>query len=276
MDTNTLDEIILKTVDIPAVPMVAAKVMRLIDSPNCSLQELQEVISGDPAVVSRLLRIANSSFYSGGKRQIDSAEAAVMTMGFDTLKNMVLASSIKQVYKHFGLFEKMSWEHSLAVSMAAGMLAKRFGVRQDEAATAGLLHDIGKVVINNRMPDRYSNIIETVYSENVQAYEIEDSELGFNHCQVGELVAKKWKLSSSLVIAIAYHHYPGRVPGEAKEYIPLCKLISLTDGICKNLGIGGGEPITTDLDGAGMSQDELSKFMDEFNEKFLTEKLKFI
>ncbi len=277
MSVNTLDEIILKTVDIPAVPMVAAKVMRLIESPNCSLQELQEVISGDPAVVSRLLRIANSSFYSGGKRQIDSAEAAVMTMGFDTLKNMVLASSIKQVYKHFGLFEKMSWEHSLGVSMSAGMLAKQFGVRQDEAATAGLLHDIGKVVINNRMPERYSNIIETVYSENVHAYEIEDSEIGFNHCQVGELVAKKWKLSPSLIAAIAYHHYPDRIPEEEKEYTSLCELIKLTDGICKSLGIGGGEPVATELDGANIiSQEELLNFVNEFKEKFLTEKLKFI
>ncbi len=276
MGTSTLDEIILKTVDIPAVPMVAAKVMRLIDSPNCSLQELQEVISGDPAVVSRLLRIANSSFYSGGKRKIDSAEAAVMTMGFDTLKNMVLASSIKQVYKHFGLFEKMSWEHSLGVSMAAGMLAKRFGIRQDEAATAGLLHDIGKVVINNRMPERYSHIIETVYSENVQTYEFEDSELGFNHCHVGELVTKKWKLSPSLVTAIAYHHYPDRIPEEEKEYTPLCKLVNFADNICQYLGIGCGEAIATALDGADMDQDELLKLVNEFKENFLTEKLKFI
>ena len=276
MATTTLENIILKTVDLPAIPMVAAKVMRLIDSPNCSLNELQEVISGDPAVVSRLLRIANSSFYSGGRREIDSAEAAVMAMGFDTLKNMVLASSIKQVYKHFGLFEKMSWEHSLGVSMAAGMLAKQFGIRQDEAATAGLLHDIGKVVINNAMPDRYSQIIETVYNEHVRTNEVEDTDLGFNHCQVGELVAKKWKLSSALVMAIAYHHFPERIPEEEKEHRTLCELVNLTDNVCQYLGIGGSEPIMTALDRVDMDKDELFKFVDEFKGKFVTEKLKFI
>ena len=192
---SAAENVILKTLDLPAIPMVAKKVMQILGSPSCSLEELEEVISCDPAVVSRLLRIANSAFYSGGKRTVESANVAVMTMGFDTLKNMVLAISIKDVYKHFGLFEKMSWEHSLGVSMAAGMLAKMKGLRQDEAATAGLLHDIGKVVINNKMPDKYALVIETVYADHLPSFEVEEVRLGFNHCTVGELVAKKWRVS---------------------------------------------------------------------------------
>lgn len=277
MTEDALESIILNTLDLPAIPMVAARVMQLVGSSACSIDDVQKVISGDPAVVSRLLRIANSPMY-GGRGNIDSVESAIMMMGFDTMKNMVLASSVRQVYRHFGLFEKMSWEHSLGVSMAAGMLASKLGQRRDEAATAGLLHDIGKIVISDKMPERYAQIIESVYTDNTNSFEVETEELGFNHCDVGKLLARKWKLSASLIAAIGYHHSPDAVPDSMSEHRPLCELVNAADRICLYLGVGGAQPVVDALDGISVTieEDVMFRFVDEFRETFVTEKLKFM
>jgi len=275
MSSGTVESLILKSLELPAMPMVAAKVMQLLDSPNASLSDVQEVVSADAAVVSRLLRIANSPFYGGGKRQIDSAEAAVMTMGFETVKNMVLAASLRQVYRNFGLFEKMSWEHSLGVSVAAGLLAPRFGLKPEEAATAGLLHDLGKIVINNQMADRYAGIIETVYNEGVPFWEAEQETLGFDHCEVGAVVARHWKLSPAFETMMGYHNYPERLPEPAAEGRELCDLIHRADAICRWLGVGVRAADPGARGAVGIPEDELASFEEEFKELFISEKMKF-
>jgi len=276
MSNETLESFILKSLDLPAIPMVAAKVMQLLDTPGASLVEVQEIVSADPAVTSRLLRIANSPFYGGGKRQIDSVQAAVMTMGFETVKNMVLSASIRQVYKHFGLFEKMSWEHSLGVSIAAGMLAPRYGIKAEEAATAGLLHDLGKVVINNKSPDAYARIVETVYDEHLPVCALEKEEFGFDHCQVGAVVARNWKLSPGFETMMAFHNYPEEIPEVSEEQRGLCRLIFAADAVCRYLGVGLREPTVDALDGVDLPDEELMQFMENFKEVFVTEKLKFM
>lgn len=276
MSNDTLESFILKSLDLPAIPMVAAKVMQLLDTPGASLVDVQEIVSADPAVVSRLLRIANSPFYGGGKRQIDSVQAAVMAMGFETVKNMVLSASIRQVYKHFGLFEKMSWEHSLGVSIAAGMLAPRYGIKAEEAATAGLLHDLGKVVINNKSPEAYARIVETVYDEHLPACELEKNEFGFDHCQVGAVVARHWKLSPGFELMMGYHNYPTEIPDAEEEARRLCELIHAADAVCRYLGVGLRESTVDALDGVDLPEGELMQFLENFKEVFVTEKLKFM
>ena len=104
--------------DLPTIPVVATKVMQLLESENASADEIARVVSSDPAVTARVLKISNSSFY-GCQRQIQTLSHAIMVLGFSTLKSVVVAASVKQVYKPYGLTEKMLWQHSFGAGLAA-------------------------------------------------------------------------------------------------------------------------------------------------------------
>ncbi|MBI3592322.1 MAG: HDOD domain-containing protein, partial [Nitrospirae bacterium] len=131
------------------------------------------------------MRIANSPYYGRG-RSIDTVSTAIILIGFNSMKSLVAAASMKDLHRKFGLFEQRHWEHSLGVSIASSLLAGETQLTQpEEALIAGLIHDMGKIVLNNSMPEPYSVIIERVYEEGLPSIEVEDEMLGFNHCNVG-------------------------------------------------------------------------------------------
>jgi len=118
-----LEVMIMNAGDLPTIPIVATKVMQLIESERASADEIAKVVASDPAVAARVLKISNSSFY-GCQRQIQTLSHAIMVLGFSTLKSLVVAASVKQVYKPYGLTEKMLWEHSFGAGLAARIIAK--------------------------------------------------------------------------------------------------------------------------------------------------------
>ena len=117
-----LELMIMNASDLPTIPVVATKVMQLLESENASADEIARVVSSDPAVTARVLKISNSSFY-GCQRQIQTLSHAIMMLGFGTLKSVVVAASVKQVYKPYGLTEKMLWQHSFGAGLAARVIA---------------------------------------------------------------------------------------------------------------------------------------------------------
>src|SRR6185369_1878105 len=117
-----LETLIMTASDLPTIPVVATKVMQLIESEGVSAEELARVVSADPAVAARVLKISNSSFY-GCQRQIQTLSHAIMMLGYNTLRSLVVAASVKQVYKPYGLTEKMLWEHSFGAGLAARLIA---------------------------------------------------------------------------------------------------------------------------------------------------------
>jgi len=155
-----IERIILKTVDIPSLPPVAMKVMNLIKDDFASLKALEEIISRDQGFATRLLRIANSPYY-GRDRKIEDISQALLLIGFETLKSLVIAASLKDLNRQFGIFEQKLWEHSLGVALCSSLLAMVTRLAtSDEALVCGLMHDVGKTVINNAMPELYIQIYE--------------------------------------------------------------------------------------------------------------------
>ncbi|NLI29672.1 MAG: HDOD domain-containing protein [Nitrospiraceae bacterium] len=275
MNDADLEKIILQTGDIPSLPAVAAKVLQMISSENLSLNDLEKTIENDQAFSSRVLKIANSSFY-GRNRTVDSISTALMLIGFKTMSSLVIATAMKDVNRRFGLFEQKLWDHSLAVSLAASMLARETRlVPADEAHVAGLIHDVGKTVLNNNIPDQYVMIVENVYAGGGSFLEVEDAMLGYNHCNVGGFIARKWKLPKNLEVVIEFHHHTESSRDIDPTLEPLCQLVAVADSMANSLGMGlSGERVIGDrlFEVVGLGEKRYAELLEEFRKVFEEQK----
>lgn len=233
----SLKKLIMRTGDLPSMPFVATKVMQIVSDANSTVEELQTAIQDDQALASRILKIANSALYARS-RQITTIADAVVMLGFNNIRSLAVASATKNLYvkrgKVLGLKDKLLWEHSVAAAVAGRLLGQhtRPGIA-DEAFLWGLLHDIGKLVILQKVPDAFDKIVESVYNEGREFVDVEAEILGFTHAQVGARIVNKWKLSERFEQAILHHHEV--VPGESDDWVIY---IDVANKICKKLGFG--------------------------------------
>lgn len=235
----------LKDCEIPSVPVVALKILNLVNDPGADVKTVQDAILMDQALAARVLRIANSSYY-GLRRNIDTVSEAIIMMGFGTIKNLVLAVSTRQVYKKFGLLEKMLWEHSIGASVAASLIAGEIRFPNvEEASVAGLLHDVGKVAMDNSQPEKFSALMEMVYNEGVTFSMREKAIFGFSHAEAGRFFAQKWGFPEDLCNVIRRHHFDtfNDLLDLENDTKTLCCIVALADALCLRLGVGYREPI---------------------------------
>ncbi len=255
---SELEQAIMSAGDLPTIPVVAMKVMQLIESEKATAEELAKVVASDPAVAARVLKISNSSFY-GCQRQIQSLSMAIVVLGFSTLKSLVVAASVKQVYKPFGLTEQMLWEHSFGAGLAARIIASRTRLaNEEEAFLAGLFHDIGKTIMNTLDRDKFQLVIQKCYNDGLLFEEAEKNVYPFSHEEVGAYVIKKWNFPDILFSAIMQHHTLEFNPNEDLYVINLTAVVNLADQFCNRLGIGVREP-QDDLNPATSKAAEISK-----------------
>lgn len=237
-----LESLIMSAGDLPTIPVVALKVMQLIEQENINADELAKVVSSDPAVAARVLKLSNSSFY-GCQRQIQTLSHAIMMLGFPTLKSVVVASSLKQVYKSYGLTEKMLWEHSSGAGIAARVIASSLrAVNVEEAFLGGLFHDIGKIVMNTVDNRQFQIIMERCYNEHIPFSEAEYQEYPYTHAEVGALVVRKWNFPELLVKAVLEHHTFGFSANEDPYQVRLTCVVGLAHLFCEKIGAGVWEP----------------------------------
>lgn len=197
--------------DLVTLPDVFIRINQMLENPNSTMNDIAQAVSQDPAFTVRLLRVANSPFY-GFSSSIDTVSKAVSVIGTSQVRNLALSTAIASSFS--GLPNKLVsmdnfWRHSLYCGLAARKLAKLAGKCDAEAVfTAGLLHDIGELVIFNRMPERAKETLLTVLdsADELPLYQVEQQILGFDHAQVGGELARQWKLPPMLEDCIALHH----------------------------------------------------------------------
>jgi HD-like signal output (HDOD) protein len=242
---NKLKDIGNIVTDIPSLPIVATKILQVIADEASSLKELIKVISLDQSFSSRLLRIANSAFYRRDSSVTDITDA-IIRIGFTATKAFVFAASLKDILRPSNTIDKSLWEHNMAVSVGATIIARETGLLPaEEPLIYGLLHDIGKVVINLNMRDRYAEVIRMVGEENIPFNEAEKRLLGFDHCDVGGYVAQQWLLPENLSFVIASHHREDLMEAITDPILKKIALITkAADVICSDLGIGLAHPKT--------------------------------
>lgn len=237
-ERSSLRDIIMNTRDLPSMPHVASKVLELSSNPHSSARQLQQVISDDQAMAARILKIANSAMYSCSRKVKTLTEAIVM-LGFNSIRSLVVTSASRNLYlssgARMGLKERLLWEHSVGTAFACRLLVqKRHPGLMEEAFLAGLMHDIGKLVLNMHASAQFDEIVQIVYNERRLFAETEREILGFDHAQVGALLVGKWKLSPLLERSIAAHHDPASFAPDN----PLLLYLDLANALCRRQGIG--------------------------------------
>lgn len=223
---------------LPTLPSVCVRVNDLMANPNTSAAEIGAVVAHDQIVAARLLSVVNSSFY-GFRHRINSVTRAMTMIGFRGLRDLMLAlgalPALRTHSRHKEFDDTSFWSH--AVGVAAGARATALMLRlpnPEEAFTAGLLHDLGKVAQYQFMTDDFMRLIEKAHSENEPIHRLELDRLRFCHADVGQLLARRWNFPDSLVEAITYHHHPGRAPRYARE----AAMVHLADIIARAKALG--------------------------------------
>jgi putative nucleotidyltransferase with HDIG domain len=235
-----LEGIVARVKDLPALPVIVTRVIQLTEDPNSTAKDLSEVLGQDQSLTAKVLRLANSAYY-GFPRRINSVTDAVVLLGFGSIRGLVMAASVYDVLEKpvqgYALAPGELWRHSQACAMGARMLAQKVKYRSaDQAYVAGLLHDIGKVILSEYLSEVYQKVIDRVILENKPIMDVETAEMGFDHSIVGAKVAEKWNLPPELVDCIGYHHRPL----QSTSNPILASIIHVSDVICMTMGIGLG------------------------------------
>jgi HD-like signal output (HDOD) protein len=226
---------------LPALPLIVNKLIKVVNSPDTSAEDAAELIEKDPALTSKVLRLANSAFY-GMPRSISSVSSAVVILGFNTLKSLVLSASVINMFPSSGpkiAFDRLRfWKHSIVSAMVARSIAQHImGVTvmdPQSAFCAGIMHDIGKLIFELFTPADYAAVCKKSQEKGMPLVEAESSVMGITHAQIGHILADKWALPLELEAAIVYHHDPQA----AKNIRELVTTVHLADGIAHNLNCG--------------------------------------
>lgn len=269
----TLEKLTAEVDELPTLPHITAMVMEITSSTNTTAQELNDVIIQDQALAAKILKLANSAYY-GFSRRISTITEAIIMLGFINIRNLVLASNVHSIIPDeipgYNLGKGELWEHSLATAMTAGKLAKKIGYPEaDKAYICGLLHDIGKTILNHYVKEGYDEILAK--ADNGTPFEIAEEEvLGYNHSQVGAKVAEKWNFPVDLVEVIRWHHEPTKAEGNKK----LCTIVHLADALTVMMGLGMGidgflEPIAEgEITKMGFTQKVIDDVISEITDYF--------
>lgn len=252
MSALTLERLEREVQQLPSLSLTVMEALAVIDRGEGDLAELEKTIGQDPGLAARILRVANSPFY-GFSGHIGSIKEACIVLGLYTIRNLVLAAGIIGRFppKDGGHFDRLAlWRHAVGVGVAAKVLARRHGFDQDLAFTAGLLHDIGKLVLDACFPAEFARVLAHRDAHECLIREAEEAVLGFDHGLVGARAAKHWRLPPGIVEAIEAHHRPGHGPASA-----LVDIVHVADILCRGLEIGdGGDDLIPCLDPGAMAR----------------------
>ncbi len=207
---NRVRYIVDRTTELTALNAVAAKAIQLAEDERTAAMDLATVISSDQALTAKLLRLSNSAYY-GYARRISTVREAVILLGMRTVRSVAIASGIIDVFKlpEAGLdFDcDLFWAHSVTVGLVAEAIARETKLaRPEDAFTAGVVHDIGKLAMVLVEPELFGKAIKLVTVEELPYGEAEARVFGVSHAQVGARLAQHWKFPEALVEAIHAHH----------------------------------------------------------------------
>jgi putative nucleotidyltransferase with HDIG domain len=257
--------------NLPTLPTVYAEVDKLCQNPDVSADELSRAIENDPSITLKLLNLANSAFF-GFTRKIKSIKDAISLLGNQTVKNTILNIAIYEATKDLGdsagLDKNQFWLHSAGVGSVARTLSAKLGLEREEAFTAGIVHDMGKILLDSMYKDFYLEVLERAQSESISLYEAEVTVIGLEHGQIGRELAESWGLPAELIEAVACHHRPMR----SEKDVQIASLVHVSDAVARKLGVGSGgdstvpEPASFALDRLGLSAEKLEELEPEIQE----------
>lgn len=236
---TTLDRLVEETSTVYSLPLFYEHLNEAINHPRSSIDDISKIISEDLGLTSRLLRLANSPMF-GCYARVDSITKAVTIIGTQQLRDLALAASVMGVFK--GIPEELLnmtsfWRHCIACGIIArGLAVYRREANVERLFVAGMLHDVGQVVLAAARPEVSRELLEAQRDSGRLYLALERERLGFDHAELGGALLKKWKIPASIGEPVACHHNPG----SAEQFRIETALIHLADIICQAMELGQG------------------------------------
>ena len=274
VDKVSLKKLIDKVVNLPTLPVVMTKIIEKVEDPSSSANEIVDIIGVDQALTMKVLKVVNSAYY-GYRQRISTLEQAVVILGFNSIKSLTLSASIFDTLggEGTGEFDRAKfWEHSIGCGVTTKALARKLDYDPkslEEAFTAGLLHDIGKVLLDKYAHEEFNEVVKTAAQKDMLIVEAEKEVLGADHTDMGYWLAGKWGLPNSLKEVVSFHHNPE----SAKETKELTGLVHFADILTrqKKIGSGGDNKVPTlnpkVFKMLRLTQDDVAEIMDLINEE---------
>jgi HD-like signal output (HDOD) protein len=234
-----VNQAVAKVAAIATLPEITSKIISTVEDPRSSATQLHKIVSNDPALVTRMLKVVNSAFY-GLPGQIASIERAIVLLGLNAVKNIAIAASLGQLFRGNQLCEGYSakdlWTHCVAVAVAAREMAKEMKLSiVDEAFLAGMIHDVGILVALQTAPEKLRAICDQAKRTEIDFCSAERAATGVDHQMLGTGLAEAWKFPRSCLLVTGNHHQPHNL--EEADRLLVC-LVYAADTICCQAGKG--------------------------------------
>ncbi|TSA48598.1 MAG: HDOD domain-containing protein [Deltaproteobacteria bacterium] len=231
MDLKVLRHKVENINTLPTVPGVLKRLSVVIEKPRITLVEISAFIANDPALTTKVLKMVNSAIY-GFPGRIASVSHATMLLGLNIIKGLLLGVSV------FELMQKaMSglYEHSLACAIASRVIAQKKGLKEpEEVSVAGLLHDIGKVILTLEFPTEYQAAMNEAQGKSISIFDAEKNQFNATHANVGSWLAEKWHFPRNLIEVIECHHRPALAKNAPLE----TAIVHMADLLVRARGFG--------------------------------------
>jgi HD-like signal output (HDOD) protein len=268
---QALERLFLRIGDVMTLPAVAQKILQLTDNESANVDELREVIQGDPALVARILRRLNSSYYALSQK-VSDLKTAVSLLGFREIRNLAMTVFVGRFFdggSTHGTFKREGlWAHSVGVAVAARLVARVCGRgAPEEAYIAGLLHDLGLILLDQTLRRHFYQVIDAL-DPSVPTHIVENRLLSFDHALLGGFVARKWNFPDAVADAITFHHQPWCYSGQNKD---LVYVVTVANYLCSRAGVTSlgvhnvAPPADEVYAGLGLDQVTLAIIWDELD-----------
>lgn len=243
----------LKNIEkLPTLSGVSMKIVEVANNPKSAADDLSRIIMSDQSLSAKVLRLVNSAYY-GVRNKVGSVKQAIVILGFNTIKSLALSTAIMDKFSTTGTIDGFSrgefWKHSLGVAITNKILARRIVKSRDAEENyfmAGLLHDIGKVVLDQYFNDDFRNVLAHMNMTGLSFYKAEMEINGLTHAEIGGMLAGHWQMPEELVAPIRFHH----TPENHSEHGAMIAATHFADILVKTKGFGSGG----DRDISGLSE----------------------
>ncbi|MFO0836890.1 MAG: HDOD domain-containing protein [Phycisphaerae bacterium] len=235
--SGSIEAVLKHVVEISTLPQIALQVMEVAKDPDAGAADLKRVVEGDPSLSARVLRMVNSAAY-GMRTQVTNLHQAISYLGFNQVRNLAMTASVSEIFKGnqtIGTYQRAGlWKHLVSVGVAARFVAVRRGLKGfEDAFLAGLLHDIGIILLDQHVHDQFRAVIQSL-RDGTPLCDTEQEILGFNHAMLGARIAETWNFPPVTRAAIRYHHMSQNHRGDGAE---LVHCVEVANVICTLKGI---------------------------------------
>jgi HD-like signal output (HDOD) protein len=242
MDKNEVFQILNTVESLPTLPIVAQQVLKLIASPISSMKQIALVITKDQAIAARVIKLTNSAFY-GLRNRIGSIQQAIVILGLNTVKNLVLGCAIVNTFSEnarITIFDReLFWMHAFSTALGSKHIAKYLNMgNEEDYFLAGLLHDIGILAIDQFLHDAFMEVLNTSLQKNTGYIQTEQIVLGVHHGDIGAFLGLKWGIPVFLTDTMKLHHSPLVISEGAPESKDKITVVHVADVVSTELGFG--------------------------------------